>query len=91
MNSVRSDLALYRRLLSRARPYALPIVGVFVLGLLASPLALLAPLPLKIVVDSVIGSQPLPEFLQAMLPDASYGSGQALLVLAVSLVVATAL
>jgi ATP-binding cassette subfamily B protein len=85
------DAILYRRLLARARPYALPIVGIFALGLLASPLALLAPLPLKIVVDSVIGSEPVPGFLEALLPDRVLGSSEGLLILAVGLLVVTAL
>jgi len=38
------------------------------LGLFAAPIALLMPLPLKIVVDSVIGSEPLPGFLRIVVP-----------------------
>ena len=68
------DTAIYRRLLSRARPYAVPIVAIFAIGLLASPIALLTPLPLKIVVDSVIGSDARPGGLQALRPDAVLGS-----------------
>jgi ATP-binding cassette subfamily B protein len=85
------DLSLYRRLLGRARPFALPISGIFVLGLLASPLALLNPLPLKIVVDSVLGSHPLPGFLQAVLPETVSGSEGALLGFAVALLLGTVL
>lgn len=62
-----TDFALFRRLLSQARPYWLHIGGVFLLNLLSIPLALLTPLPLKIAVDSVIGSQPLPGFLDTLL------------------------
>src|SRR2546427_1876615 len=36
--------------------------ALFALGLLASPIALLNPVPLKIVVDSVLGARPLPAF-----------------------------
>jgi ATP-binding cassette subfamily B protein len=63
-----STLALYRRLLCQARPYWLHIGGIFLLSLLATPLALLTPLPLKIVIDSVIGSHPAPRLLVALLP-----------------------
>src|SRR5205085_1925421 len=49
-----TDVTLYRRLLRQARPYRLHIVGIFLLSLLQSPLALLTPLPLKIAVDSVV-------------------------------------
>jgi ATP-binding cassette subfamily B protein len=34
----------------------------------AAPLALLLPLPLKIAVDYVIGSKPVPAFLTGLLP-----------------------
>jgi len=63
-----TDFTLYRRLLRQARPYWLHIGGIFLLSLLSSPLALLTPLPLKIAVDSIIGSSPLPGFLDAVLP-----------------------
>lgn len=62
------DLALYRRLLRHARPYGLHLAALFGIGLLASPIALLNPVPLKIVVDSVLGTRPLPGFLRDVLP-----------------------
>ncbi|HMA38545.1 MAG TPA: ABC transporter ATP-binding protein [Gemmatimonadales bacterium] len=65
-----SDFTLYRRLLAQARPYW-PHLGVlFALGLLTTPIALLVPLPLKIVVDSVLGAQPLPGPLALWFPAA---------------------
>jgi ATP-binding cassette, subfamily B, bacterial len=64
-----TDLALYRRLLEYPRPFWLHISGVFLLSLLSAPLALMNPLPLKLVVDSLVGSQPVPEFLQAMMAE----------------------
>src|SRR6266571_5171442 len=75
-----SELALYRRLLRQARPYWLHLAGLFGIGLLASPLALLDPVPLKIVFDSVLGSHPLPAYVRAVLPSAVLGSAGALLV-----------
>ncbi len=62
------DLALFRRLLQQARPYWVHVIAIFLLGLLATPLGLLTPLPVKIVVDNVIGTRPLPAFLSRMLP-----------------------
>jgi ATP-binding cassette, subfamily B, bacterial len=85
------DLALFWRLLRIARPYW-PHLGILLLiSLLSSPLALLTPLPLKIAVDSAIGSHPLPGFLDALLPDAATRSVGTVLVLAVGLAVAVAL
>ena len=41
------------------------------LGLLATPLALLTPLPLKIAVDNVLGEEPLPRLPRLLVPDRS--------------------
>ena len=57
MRSSRRD---WPRLWSFVRPYRLKAAATFLLALAAAPLALLAPLPLKIAVDSVIGNQPMP-------------------------------
>jgi ATP-binding cassette, subfamily B, bacterial len=67
-SSVYSDLALLRRILCFARPVWLHLGGVFFLCLLAIPIGLLNPLPVKIAVDSVIDSQPLPDFLNFLIP-----------------------
>src|SRR5262249_30629697 len=63
-----SDAALYRRLLEQAKPFWAHILAFFALSMMASPLALLTPLPLKIAVDSVLGNEPLPRFLRVWLP-----------------------
>jgi ATP-binding cassette subfamily B protein len=86
-----SDFFLYRRLLRLAKPYWLHILGIFLLTLLATPLTLLTPLPLKIAVDSVLGSEPLPAFLKLLLPAALYRSETALLLLVIVLLLAIAL
>jgi len=83
-----SDLGLYRRLLRQARSYWPHVVGVFALGLLASPIALLTPVPFKIVVDSVLGAQPLPPLLQALVPATVGSSAAATLALAIGLLLA---
>ena len=65
------DLALYRRIAGELRPYWRGMVGLLLLSFAATPLSLLIPLPLKIAVDSVIGSQPVPDFFAPLLPDAA--------------------
>ncbi|OLC13748.1 MAG: hypothetical protein AUH29_12035 [Candidatus Rokubacteria bacterium 13_1_40CM_69_27] len=86
-----ADLVLFRRLLSQARP-SWPYVGVlFLLSMLSSPLALLGPLPVKIAVDSVIGSHPLPRVIAPFVADAIARSPAALLAFAVGLLAAVAL
>ncbi len=88
MSSRRYDsVAICRRLLQEARPYWLHLTGVFFLSLVATPLTLLIPIPLKIVVDSVIGSQPVSGPMAAFVP-AALGSGHALLVFCAILLIA---
>jgi ATP-binding cassette, subfamily B, bacterial len=82
-----TDREIYRRVLREARPYWGHILGIFLLTLLATPLALLAPVPLAIIVDSVLGDKPLPGFLQGIVPASVEGSTTGLLVFAVLLVV----
>ena len=73
------------------RPYVWHLAGLFLLSLLSSPLALLTPLPLTIAVDSVISARPLPWFLDVLVPIGVKSSESALLILAVTLMVAVAL
>src|SRR5947207_9410526 len=67
-NSQHRDLWLYRRLVRLARPYWAHIAAFGLLSLLATPLALLTPLPLKIAVDSAINSHPLPRLFRVFSP-----------------------
>ncbi len=85
------DLALYQLLLKRTRPFWKHIVGIFLIGLLATPLSLLAPIPLAIAVDSVIGSKPVPGVLDSLLPPSLTESDSTLLVIATALVIIIAL
>ncbi len=83
----RKSLDLYLRLLAHARPHRRQIVGYFLLCLLGTPLALLLPVPLKIIFDSVLGDQPLPWFL-AWLPEGAGGpEGGVLLAVGILLLV----
>ncbi len=86
-----AQLALYRRLGAYARPYWWHIAAILLLQLLSTPLALLVPLPLKIAVDTVIGSKPLPHWIGALLPGHVVASPTALLTVAAGLMLATAL
>lgn len=63
---------LLLRLAREVRPYWRGLTLLVVLDLLAVPLFLLLPLPLKIVADSVLGSQPAPGFLSLILPHSAY-------------------
>jgi ATP-binding cassette subfamily B protein len=86
-----SDFEIFRRLFQRARPLAPLLAGMFLLNMLSAPLALLAPLPLKLVVDNVVGSQPLPGFIASFVPHSVDQSKGAMLLFAAGLVVFIAL
>jgi len=58
--------SLLRRVLKVARPCWPHLAGISLLCLLSTPVTLLAPLPLKIAVDSVLGTRALPVWLQQM-------------------------
>src|SRR5438067_2982510 len=79
------------RLWQEVRPYWRHLIGIFLLSLFSPPLALLAPMPLKIAVDSVIGSRPLPSVLEALWPASVARTETVLLALVVGLVVLVAL
>jgi ATP-binding cassette subfamily B protein len=76
----RSDLDLYTRLLGEVRPYWRQLLLTLLASLLSIPLVLLTPLPLKIAVDSVIGTKPPPEFLTWVFPRYFLSGGNALLI-----------
>jgi len=82
------DLALYLRLFQWARPCWAHLVGLLLLSLLATPLALLVPLPLKIALDSGLGSRPLPHLLRPFLPPGFSLSPSSALLFAVGLLIA---
>jgi ATP-binding cassette, subfamily B, bacterial len=83
MGAPRPRRSAFRRVLEQARPYRLHVAVLLVLGLLAAPLALLAAVPLKIAVDSVLGPHPLPGPVAAVLP-AGTPAGSALALAAVA-------
>jgi ATP-binding cassette, subfamily B, bacterial len=83
------DLRLLLRVLHRTRPFWPHITGILLIGLLSSPLALLAPLPMKIAVDSVLQDLPLPGFLRGLVPEGA--SEATLLAFAVGLLLAVTL
>ncbi len=85
------DLALYRRLFIETRPFWPHIGLLLVIGLLSTPLALLTPVPLQITVDSVLGSKPLPGWLEPLVPAAISGNSSHLLFFAGGLLLFIAL
>jgi ATP-binding cassette subfamily B protein len=78
-------------LLLEGRSYWPHLAAKLLVNFLVTPLALLTPVPLKIAVDSVVGSEPLPGFLRAVVPDAVAGSASNLLLLAAGMYLLVAL
>ncbi|HYX88980.1 MAG TPA: ABC transporter ATP-binding protein [Gaiellaceae bacterium] len=70
------------RILREARPFWPQLLVVLLLNLLGAGLLLLSPIPLRIAVDSVIGSHPLPSFVAPVVPHALSGTPTRLLLLA---------
>ncbi|HEX9188324.1 MAG TPA: ABC transporter ATP-binding protein [Vicinamibacteria bacterium] len=85
MDAPKGDLATFRRSLRYARPYALHLAGLFLLSLLAAPLALLAPLPLAMAVNTLSGQGALPAFLAPLFPAALTAPTERALVFACAL------
>jgi ATP-binding cassette subfamily B protein len=79
-----SDFEIYRRLFAQAKPYGWHLGALLVVSLLATPLSLLLPLPLKIAVDSAIGSAPVPSALAPFFP-AKVGDSSLSLMIAVAM------
>ncbi len=65
------------------RPYRKQATAILALSILEIGLAVLAPWPLKVIVDYVLGGLPLPEALAAVTPAAIVGSAAAILVVVV--------
>lgn len=84
------ELRVYGRLLRDARPFWAHLTVILLLCLSAAPIALLVPLPLKLVADCVLGGHPLPAILAHLLPDAT-GSLHATLLLCVGSLIAISL
>jgi ATP-binding cassette subfamily B protein len=72
-------------LLRLARPYSFRLGSLFALELLDSVFVLLTPLPLKIAIDSVLGSRPLPPLIGRFVPEQLTESTTTVLYLAIGL------
>jgi ATP-binding cassette, subfamily B, bacterial len=85
------DVVIYRRLLWSARRYWPHIGATFLISLIATPLALLTPVPLKIAVDSGVGDKPLPGFLDWLPTSLTSSATGVFLVAALMLVIVAGL
>lgn len=88
---MKKTFILIKRILLHARRYWLHISVLFFLNLLATPIALLKPFALKLLIDSGFGSQPLPKAIRIFFPNNFTFSFQAVAIIASTLVIIIAL
>ena len=88
--TTRDAVQIYRQLLGEARPYWPHLLLLAVVSLLATPIALFTPVPLKIAVDSIAGSAPVPAFYRAVLPPAVLNSVTGLVIVTALLMIGIA-
>ena len=74
-HGVAADLKVAARLFRLAATYRVHLGLLLFLNLVSVPLLLLLPLPLKIVVDNVIGSKALPDIVAPILPSDTSRAG----------------
>ncbi len=80
MSEANGNSRMSRRILRQLGPFWPQILILLLVDLLATPLLLLTPIPLKIAIDTVIDSHPLPGFVDAFLPAPVVSSSITLLV-----------
>jgi ATP-binding cassette subfamily B protein len=77
------------RALSDLRPYVGSIVVALIVSLSAIPITLITPLPIKLVIDNVLGSQPLAGYLGFLVPGGLGSSWSLILWLAIGILLAS--
>ena len=86
-----SSFYLIRRILIHSKAFWPHLIGLFVLSLLAAPIALLKPFALKLMIDSGFGTQPVPGFIRIFFPSEFHYSFMAVVLISATLVVTIAL
>lgn len=82
-----SKKSVLLRIFIQAKPFWPHLVILFFINLLSTPLALLNPVPLKIIVDTAFGDHPLPSAIQFFIPeDVDSTQGNVILIAAILVV-----
>jgi ATP-binding cassette subfamily B protein len=90
-NSIKGARQLLIRAYDQVRSYRAGLFALLILTLMATPVALLLPLPLKLVVDNVLDSKPLPPLLSATTPNWAIASPSAMLWFCIAILLGVAL
>ncbi|MEJ7611097.1 MAG: ABC transporter ATP-binding protein [Ferruginibacter sp.] len=86
-----SSFQLIKRIFRNARQFWPRLLVLFLLSLLATPIALLKPYALKLMIDSGFGSKPVPDFIRVFFPDSFDFTFSAIILIAAALVIIIAL
>src|SRR5918993_603093 len=86
-----STYKLIKRVLFETRIYWPHVIGIFLLNLLATPIALMKPFALKVVIDNGFGTEPVPGFIKIFFPSNYEFSFSTIVLCAVSMVIIVAL
>ena len=78
---------MLRRVFAELRPYSVSIVVLLIISLAAIPITLITPLPIKLIVDNVLGPSALPGYLTIFAPGALGASKDYVLWLAIGVLV----
>src|SRR2546425_1447010 len=82
---------MLRRVFAELRPYSMSILVLLIISLSAIPITLITPLPIKLIVDNVLGSSSLPGYLTILLPGGSQPSKDYVLWLALGILIGSTL
>jgi len=88
---IRRKHGMLRRVFVELRPYSVSIIVLLIISLSAIPITLITPLPIKLIVDNVLGSSSLPGYLAILLPASSLASKDSVLWLAMGILVGSTL
>jgi ATP-binding cassette subfamily B protein len=82
---------MLRRVFGELRPYSLSIFVLLIISLSAIPITLITPLPIKLIVDNILGSSTLPGYLAILVPGSSQASKDYVLWLALGILIGSTL
>jgi ATP-binding cassette subfamily B protein len=86
-----SAFQLIKRIVIHARAYWVHIAGLFILALLSTPIALMKPVGMKILIDSAFGTEPVPAFIRVFFPQDFAYSFYSIVVIAIVLILTIAI
>lgn len=91
INKYNEDRGLMKQIFLQVRSYWKSLILIFILHLLSTPIALLKPIALKILIDSGFGNQPLPPYVEVFVSDTFSNTFQNIIVLSAIMVIVIAI